>query len=246
MTELLILGLETATLAGSIAVLRGSKILTNRNGNPGVSHSNTLLTDIDEVLTSIGKSIKDIDLFAVASGPGSFTGLRIGLATVKALTTTLDRPAIGIPTLDAIAHSAGVSQATVAMLPAGRGEVFVQMLTMQENGEVMALDDARHLPPVRAIENYLDRGEVLWAGDGAQNYSNVIREFALKAGYSFISDAPVKFESRPKAWVLAEPPLSLAEHVALLAVNRVQDQSGLTANSLRAMYVRPSDAEIKV
>src|SRR5690242_12795990 len=127
MTEPLILSLETATLAGSIAVSRASSVLAHRVGRPEVSHSNTLLSDINDILSRLDLSIRDIDLFAVASGPGSFTGLRIGLATVKAFAATLHRECVGIPTLEAIAHSAGVAHAVVALLPAGRGEVFVQM-----------------------------------------------------------------------------------------------------------------------
>src|ERR1043166_7985425 len=78
MAEPLILSLETATLAGSIAVSRESTILAKEVGRPDVSHSNTLLGDINEILSKLDLSIRDIDLFAVANGPGSFTGLRIG------------------------------------------------------------------------------------------------------------------------------------------------------------------------
>src|SRR6185503_14470067 len=99
MNEPLILSVETATLAGSIALSRGSQVLATRVGKPEVSHSNTLLSEIDEILSGQDLSVQNIDLFAVASGPGSFTGLRIGIATVKALATTLDRFCIGIPTL---------------------------------------------------------------------------------------------------------------------------------------------------
>jgi len=183
MNKPLILSIETATLGGSIALSKGTEILVSRTGNSEVSHSNTLLTDIDEVLTSRGFSIGDIDLFAVANGPGSFTGLRIGLATVKALSTTLSRPAIAIPTLEAIAQSAGPSEATVALLPAGRGEVFVQLFSISENGKVSAFDEARHLPPERAIESYIVRSRLRWAGDGARKYSSLIEGFALKQGY---------------------------------------------------------------
>src|SRR5213593_4045257 len=118
----LTLSLETATLAGSISISRGPNILASSSGDPAVSHSNTLLADIDELFSRVNLSLREIELFAVASGPGSFTGLRIGLATVKALAVTMNRPCVGVPTLEAIAHSAGSSEATVTLLPAGRGE----------------------------------------------------------------------------------------------------------------------------
>ena len=91
-TETLILAVETATLAGSIAIVRGDKVIAGSNGDPAISHSNTLLADLDQLLTETKITLAEIDLFAVAAGPGSFTGLRIGIATVKALAATLARP----------------------------------------------------------------------------------------------------------------------------------------------------------
>ena len=121
----IILSLETATLGGSICVSRGNDILAQRSGDPSVSHSNTLLADIDGCLGDAGLDLDAVELFACASGPGSFTGLRIGIATLKALAETLQKPCVGIPTLNAIALSAGNATATVALLPAGRGEYSV-------------------------------------------------------------------------------------------------------------------------
>jgi tRNA threonylcarbamoyladenosine biosynthesis protein TsaB len=229
MNEALILSVETATLAGSIAVSRDSQILAQRVGKPEVSHSNTLLREIDEILSGQDLSVEDIDLFAVASGPGSFTGLRIGIATVKALASTLNRACLGIPTLEAITHSAGVSDATVALLPAGRGEVFVQMFS-SSNGAVTALDQAQHLSPVRAIDRYRGHARILWAGEGAQLYSRLIDEA----------------RSASDTWIISVPPTALAEHVALLASTRASEGLAQRAHSLKAIYVRPSDAEMKV
>jgi tRNA threonylcarbamoyladenosine biosynthesis protein TsaB len=245
MTEPLILSLETATLAGSIAVSRGPTNLAKQVGKPDVSHSNTLLSDINEILSKLDLSIRDIDLFAVANGPGSFTGLRIGLATVKALATTLDRSCIGIPTLEAIAHSAGVADAIVALLPAGRGEVFVQMFSTA-HGVVTALDSPQHLSPERAIDKYIDRAGIRWVGEAAQLYSGLIQQRATTAGYAFAVADKQKVDSVNDAWIIVVPALTLAEHVASLALVRAQAGLQTSANSLKAIYVRPSDAEMKV
>ncbi|HEY6244794.1 MAG TPA: tRNA (adenosine(37)-N6)-threonylcarbamoyltransferase complex dimerization subunit type 1 TsaB [Pyrinomonadaceae bacterium] len=244
MAEPLILSLETATLAGSIAVSRESTILAKEVGRPDVSHSNTLLGDINEILSKLDLSIRDIDLFAVANGPGSFTGLRIGLATVKALATTLDRSCIGIPTLEAIAHSAGVADAIVALLPAGRGEVFVQMFSTA-HGAVTALDSPQHLSPDSAIDKYIDRAGILWAGEAAQLYSGLIQQRARTAGHRFVVADKLEVDVN-EAWIITVPALTLAAHVASLALIRAQAGLQTTANSLKAIYVRPSDAEMKV
>jgi tRNA threonylcarbamoyladenosine biosynthesis protein TsaB len=113
----LILAVETATLAGSIAIARGAEVIGSSISDPAISHSNTLLADLDRLLAETAIKLQDIDLFAVAAGPGSFTGLRIGIATIKALTVTLERPSAAIPTLQAVALSGGVSDASVALLP---------------------------------------------------------------------------------------------------------------------------------
>ena len=244
MVEPFILSLETATLAGSIAVSSGSTILAKQVGRPDVSHSNTLLSDINEILSQSDLSIRDMDLFAVASGPGSFTGLRIGLATVKALATTLDRPCIGIPTLEAIAHSAGVADAVVAMLPAGRGEVFVQMFSTL-HGSVAASDEPQHLSPERAIAKYIALPEIRWAGEAAQLYSGLIEQRATTARYPFTVADNSEFDS-VNGWIITVPVLTLAEHVASLALAGVHGGLQTTANSLKAIYVRPSDAEMKL
>ena len=97
--QYLVLSIETATLAGSIAISKGSKILASSCGDPKLSHSNTLLADIDVLLAKANVTLSDVSLFAVAAGPGSFTGLRIGIATVKALANTMNRACIGVPTL---------------------------------------------------------------------------------------------------------------------------------------------------
>ena len=107
----LILSFETATLGGSVWLGRGALELATTIGDPAVSHSNSLLSDINHCLSDAGVSLEQVDLFACASGPGSFTGLRIGIATLKALAATLHRPCVGMPTLDAVAHAAGVSNA---------------------------------------------------------------------------------------------------------------------------------------
>jgi tRNA A37 threonylcarbamoyladenosine modification protein TsaB len=150
---------------------------------------------------------------------------------------------VGVPTLEAIAHSAGVSEATVTLLPAGRGEVFAQMFSMSIGGVVTALDQPAHLAPIKAVERYMDFGGICWAGEGSQVYSNLIQEFSTKTGRVFAGINIATSEAG--AWRIAPPPLNLAQHVASLAISRVARDDIQTAESLRAIYVRPSDAELK-
>src|SRR5437588_6989858 len=130
--EPLILAIETAGRAGSVALARGTKILSSAEGNAAESHSISLLETVENILQQVGVELSDIDLFAAACGPGSFTGLRIGLATTKAFAVCTDRKCVGVSTLAAIAHAAGESEHTIALLPAGRDELFAKLFGVRD------------------------------------------------------------------------------------------------------------------
>ena len=228
-TDPLILAIETATLSGSIVLARGAEVIGGFNGDPGISHSNTLLADLDKLLSDTSTELAQIDLFAVAAGPGSFTGLRIGIATVKALAATLDRPCAAVPTLQAVALSGGPSEASVALLPAGRGEVFAQLFSVSADGAVTPLDEAGHIAPAKMVEKYGSLGNVLWCGEGA----NAQRELIETAAES-------------KKWHIASQQESLARYVSKLAWQSFRQNRLVAPDALQAIYVRPSDAELKV
>lgn len=242
--EPLILSVETATLSGSVAVSRGADVLGVTSGDSRVSHSHTLLSDIDKLLAETQIHLPEIDMFAVATGPGSFTGLRIGIATVKALAATLDRPCAGIPTLEAVALAAGVSPASVALLPAGRGEVFAQLFSVSAEGLVKALDEAVHIRPRMLLERYDRLETVVWCGEGAITNRELIED--LPAGKARGPDTTIeKGGGVHKDWRIAPRTTSLAQHVGALALAKFRRRQFDEPGALRANYVRPSDAELK-
>lgn len=224
----LILAVETATLAGSITLGRSDEIIAGLNGDPGTSHSNTLLADIDKLLSQTNTNLAQIDLFAVAAGPGSFTGLRIGIATVKALAATLDRPCAAVPTLHAVALSGGPSEVSVALLPAGRGEVFAQSFSVTGDA-VTALDEPAHIAPAKMIEKYGSLDDALWCGEGAIAQRELIQTAA-----------------ESKKWRIGSPIEDLARYVSKLAWQSFRQDRLVAPDALQAIYVRPSDAELKV
>jgi tRNA threonylcarbamoyladenosine biosynthesis protein TsaB len=244
--EPLILSLETTTRAGSIALTRGAHVLSTRTGEAQSNHSSDLLVNVRAVLNEASHEIEDVNLFAVTRGPGSFTGLRIGLATVKSFAATLERPAIGVPTLYAIALSAGVSERTLATLPAGRGEVFGQLLAVEGSGHVRPLKEPVHLPPQRLLESLDQERGLKLAGEGISLYADLIAQYALQAGITLIgAESDVKLvESVDKRWVLAPAYENLAVHVAAYARRIFRNGDGESAQELQAIYVRPSDAEL--
>ncbi len=243
--QLLILSLETATRDGSLALTRGGVLLDSIRGVADESHSVNLLQQIQSLLERNRFALSDVDLFATATGPGSFTGLRIGLATIKGFAHSLGRTAIGIPTLQAVAHSAGGSPRTYALLQAGRGEVFAQMFSMDEAGEVTELSAAEHLPPEVVLQRTDADAPLRWAGPGAQMYAQAIEEKARELGIDFqIRSSRTNFPA-DDGWTLIDNDPVLAEHVALLALRRARDtETARYAEDLHAIYVRPSDAEL--
>ena len=233
--EPLILAIETATRAGSVAVARGGTVLALREGDASISHSMNLIEMIDAVLREAGALLADVDVFAVAVGPGSFTGLRIGLATMKAFAEVNQGPVVGISTLAAIAHASGQGD-VVSLLPAGRGEVFAQMFSVTENG-VVAKDDPAHLSPAETIARYCTIPGVQFSGEGSPKLSDYLRDSAHEG---------VTEESRAQIIksLDASGSVVLAGSLAALALEDYREGKTVKPESLHAVYVRPSDAEI--
>lgn len=250
--EPLILSLETTTRAGSFCLTRGEELLAASKGDANASHSNDLLKNVREVLMKAGYAIKDVDVFAVATGPGSFTGLRIGLATAKSFAVTLEKPLYGVPTLAAIARAAGPSAATLALLPAGRGEAFAQLFAVDANLRTRQQGEPVHLPPERLLESLDKRRGLKLAGEGAHVYAELIEAFALRDGIALRregednSSSSNSSESAAIEWRLAAQIDNLAVHVGAEARRALQEGKSGEALSLRAIYVRPSDAELNV
>lgn len=242
----LLLSLETATRAGSLAITRGQTLLASRTGDAAVSHSTNLLDQIKSALNEAGLRLGEVDYFAVATGPGSFTGLRIGLATVKSFGATLNRLCVGVPTLHAIAHGAGESARTVALLPAGRGEVFAQQLAVSSDGSVAPLNQPTHLQPQKLIEAVAPLRALRWTGEGALIHADAIRERAEDEGREFrLADEQNGISSDENQWVLVRSREALALSVAHLAAQKILSGEASAPQEIRAIYVRPSDAELK-
>jgi tRNA threonylcarbamoyladenosine biosynthesis protein TsaB len=237
----LILAIETATRAGSVGVSRGAKVLACAAGDASSSHSKDLIENIDRVLRDAGLQLSDVDLFAAATGPGSFTGLRIGLATVKSLAVAMNRKCLGVSTLAAVAQAAGGSGRTVALLPAGRGEVFAQMFSIVGN-EVSAADHATHISPQALLAKYGSYETITWAGEGAHAQLEVLRKEAERLEIPF-GLAP---DVNSNGWSVAPKNENFAASIAQLALREYHAGRTIEPEDLRADYVRPSDAEIKV
>jgi len=241
--ELLILAIETATRAGSVALARGREILWSVSGDASASHSTNLIETVEKGLKSTGTKLSEVDLFAAAVGPGSFTGLRIGLATIKSFAVCTGRSCAGVSTLAAIARAAGVSEHTVSLLPAGRGELFAQSFSVRD-GQVRELDSAAHLTPKAILARYEDKPDLIWAGDGAHLHAAALRDYAKVRDLPYSERTSDSSSQAQAGWSLAPATDQLAFSIAALALDAYRRGNTVSPDVLQAVYVRASDAEI--
>lgn len=182
----------------------------------GGTFSAQLVPQISGLLAKHGFGKHDIDAFIVVSGPGSFTGLRVGLAAIKALAEILARPIVPVSLLEAIAANSGAKGKVIAVLDAGRGQVYV--------GEY-AVADAVHL----VQEQLLSKEELLSTARGlvVATPEQALAEFVMAKG---IRVAPVSMPN--------------SEMIARVGWQRLQAGQTVTPEQLDANYIRRSDAEI--
>ena len=109
-----ILAIDTSALTATVAILSEDTLLGEISTTTKLTHSQTIMPMIDELLKKVNLDISDIDLFACSEGPGSFTGLRIGIGTIKGLAYGLGKPVVGVSTLEALAHNIAFSDFVIA------------------------------------------------------------------------------------------------------------------------------------
>lgn len=223
-----VLALETATLAGSIAIVDDVEGLIGEvKVSVKIAHSERLMPSIEWLLKASGISIKEIDIFAVSIGPGSFTGLRIGLSTVKGFAFAAGRPVVPVRTLDAFARTMPFCCDLVCpMLDARRNEVYAALYRW-DNDICTKIIPETSIKPEELLREIT--GPVVFMGEGARLYRNVISDI-LKTGAMF---APPSHMS-PSASTVAEIAIEMTKQ-------------GMTADpvSLVPFYIRKSEAEVK-
>jgi len=180
-----ILAIETTTLAGGAALMDEAGLIGACQLTPEARHSEQLLVAIDRILKESGTLLSDLDGIAVSIGPGSFTGLRIGLATAKGLAMGADKPMVLVPTMEVIAAAFPDAKGlTVPMVDARREEVYWSLFDYRQQDLIRCRSD--QVTTVRKALEEIDRKrlelakpvpeEILFAGDGAVKYQKHIVE----------------------------------------------------------------------
>ncbi len=185
----MILALETATTACSAALCTtDGSVVAERVSLAGPAHSQLLLPFVHEILTEADLGWGDVDTVAVGLGPGAFTGLRIGIATARALAQAgEDTGLAGVPTLAALAlrlaraPEAGPGRLLVPLLDGRRHEVFAAVFARDAAGDLRQVGDVAVVPAVGLAEWLAARGDVVTGGDGAALYAELLPASALPA-----------------------------------------------------------------
>jgi tRNA threonylcarbamoyl adenosine modification protein YeaZ/ribosomal-protein-alanine acetyltransferase len=220
-----VLALDTATRQGSVALLDG-EVLHERAGDAARTHGQRLPAELLDWLQVHGRALGDVTRFAVIAGPGSFTGLRVGMATVQGLSLATGIPIVAVPSLEAVAfawhqHAPHDVRPLAACIDGQRGEVFFQVFAPASRRSLLAAQVATAGGAVEALRR-LGAPSVVIAGDGAIRYRDA---FAAVAG----------------AYVAATPG-TLAGAAARLAAEETAQVS--SPHALRPIYIRRPDAEL--
>ena len=184
-----ILGLDSSGLVASAAVVENDILLAEYTTNYKKTHSQTLLPMLDEIRSMIELDLESIDAIAIAAGPGSFTGLRIGAATAKGLGLALDKPLVEVPTLEGLAYNlCGTEKLVCPLMDARRNQVYTGIYEFVKDGTAYRLHVVESQCAVDVADilerlNGLER-EVIFLGDGVPVYRNQIEQL-LQVPYTF-------------------------------------------------------------
>jgi tRNA threonylcarbamoyladenosine biosynthesis protein TsaB len=223
---MLIVSLDTSSSSGSAAVIRDGRVVREQCGDGARTHGERLPTELMRLLDATGVDLKEVEQFAVVTGPGSFTGLRVGIATIQGLAFAAGKLVVPVSAFEALAATVPASALAVATwIDAHRGEVFARLVGADHRD---LLHSPTSRPPRATLERWREEPgglpAAVFVGDGAVKYRDVIDAFAAP-GSSVIETIP------PLAGVAG----------LIASANRSR---AVHPHALVPLYVRRPDAEL--
>lgn len=224
---MLILALETSAISASCAVLEDEKVIAEYFVNNKLTHSKTIMPMVENMLKTAELDIGDVDLFAVGAGPGSFTGVRIGIATLKGLAAPFDKPCVGVSTLEAMTQNLLGFEGIICPVMDARCEQVYNALFESDGKVIKRLCEDRAIS-INELGNNLDafsKKEIILVGDGADLCYNILY---IKEN-SKVAPSHIKYQR--------------AFGVAVLAKRLFEEGSFSNVDTLKPTYLRLSQAE---
>jgi tRNA threonylcarbamoyladenosine biosynthesis protein TsaB len=226
-----VLGIESATTVAGIALAEEEKVIAEVTLNTRKTHSQRLMPMLAQMLEEAEMDLADVDGLVVSAGPGSFTGLRIGMATVKGLAFACQKPVAAVSTLDSLAMNLQGNPGLICpVLNARRNEVYVSLYTFTDQGVLKRCEDFQAIAPAQLVD-MLSRwqGTVTFVGDGVDAYG---RYFLEALGERARLASPL--QNLPRA-----------ANLAWLGLERLKKGLAEDLSTLKPFYIRPSEAELK-
>lgn len=176
-----ILAIESSALSASVCIEAEGKLIAESFQNNGLTHSRTVMPMIRSMLDACGERLEDMDKVAVAAGPGSFTGLRIGASVAKGLSWAVGIPVCGVSTLEALAWQASWADGLVCpVMDARAGQVYNALFRVC-CGEITRVSEDRAVPLAQLINELRSEKNIIVLGDGAQICYNGLTEEGIQA-----------------------------------------------------------------
>jgi tRNA threonylcarbamoyladenosine biosynthesis protein TsaB len=233
----LILALDTSSPVGSLAILRDEILLGTVATRADENFSSRLFRQLEFLLSELRLTLDQFDLFAVVAGPGSFTGLRVGLAAAKGWAEVGQRPIAAVSALEAVAaQSRTPADAIMAVLDARRGQVFFAEYRPTANGELALMGDERLATPAEFLES-LSRD---------QTASEIVIATPEKALVSTMLVGSPEKDGSNRAFRIEEVSSMLAPTIGHLGFLRARSGRLTDSLTLDANYIRRSDAELRL
>jgi tRNA threonylcarbamoyladenosine biosynthesis protein TsaB len=223
-----ILGIDSSTPGCSVALLNNDTIVAEQIADPRPTYSKYLLQIVDQVLKKGKSRLGDVDGFAVTLGPGSFTGLRIGVSLLKGFVLATEKPFVGVNSLEALASTLGSPEHPICTaLDARKSEVYAAVFESHEDGLRPLIKESALSP-----ETLCEKIEVptLFIGSGMERYREI---FKKSLGARFMEP-----ENQPK--------FSTAAGAAMLASRQFDHQKNFNLDQLHINYIRKSEAELSL
>ena len=225
-----VLALDTTTAAGSVAIVDDEIVVVERRGDPARSLAERLLTDVLSALGESGLALGDIDLFAIAVGPGAFTGLRIGIATIQGFAFVSGKLVVPVSALAALAEAADVAPGArvAAWMNGYRRDVFSALFQTTENprfdpGRLIEIGQPAAADPASLLAGWEATGQApaVLIGDGAELFAGLV-------------PSPIRVVSTP----------ALAGVIGRMAVARARAGQAVHSAAVQPLYIRRPDVEI--
>lgn len=224
-----VLAIDSSAKSASVCILEDEKILGEFFINTKLTHSETLMPMVSSLLKNTHIDINSIDVFAISSGPGSFTGIRIGIAAIKGMSFALNKPCVGVSTLEAMAYNFKGSNCIVSAVMDARREQVYNAIFRADCNDIIRLTSDRAISIEdlnREIKSEYSEENIVFVGDGADLCYNKFNKFGLMIN---LAEEHIKYQR--------------ASGVAIAALKKIINNQVVSSDKLMPIYLRPSQAE---